>query len=182
MRVHPTDLPEVLLLEPTIYEDERGSFCETFNARVFTEKTDVDVAFVQDNASISTANVLRGLHYQTVQAQGKLVRVAWGRIYDVAVDIRRSSPCFGHWTALELDAKSNRQLWVPAGFAHGFLVLGGEDACVCYKTTDYYAPQYERSLRWNDPALAIPWPITGLPRLSPKDADGMTLDEAEVYP
>jgi dTDP-4-dehydrorhamnose 3,5-epimerase len=169
MKVIETNIPDVLILEPRVFGDERGFFMESFNARVFAETTGFDVDFVQDNHSKSARNVLRGLHYQVEQAQGKLVRVVQGAVYDVAVDIRAGSPTFGQWEAVELSAENKRQLWIPPGLAHGFLVLS-ESAEFLYKTTEYYAPQYERSLRWDDPQLAIPWPLDGAPLLAAKDA------------
>lgn len=180
MQIIPTEIPEVMVIEPRVFGDDRGFFFESFNEKVFTEKTDVATRFVQDNHSRSAKNVLRGLHYQIQQAQGKLVRVVAGAIFDVAVDIRKSSPTFGQWVSCELSASNKRQLWVPAGFAHGFLSL--EDGTeVLYKTTDYYAPAYERSILWNDPQLAVAWPLTEEPILSAKDLAGLPLESAEVY-
>ncbi|MBT6274812.1 MAG: dTDP-4-dehydrorhamnose 3,5-epimerase [Chromatiales bacterium] len=181
MRVEPTEHPEVLVLVPPIFADSRGSFTETFNVRTFARETGLNVTFVQDNLSISEQWVLRGLHYQIEQAQGKLVRAVTGKIFDVAVDIRRGSDRFGQWVARELDAQSGRQLWVPAGFAHGFLCIDGP-ATVTYKTTDYYAPQFERTLCWNDAELNVAWPASRAPRLSDKDAEGNTLATAELFP
>ncbi|MFX1762843.1 dTDP-4-dehydrorhamnose 3,5-epimerase [Paraburkholderia sp. A1RI-2L] len=175
-----TALPEVFVLEPKCFGDERGFFYESFNAKAFKECTGVEREFVQDNHSRSAKNVLRGLHYQIQNPQGKLVRVVSGSVFDVAVDIRRSSPNFGRWVGVELSAENRRQLWVPEGFAHGFVVLS-EYAEFLYKTTDYYAPQYERSLLWNDPALKIDWPIDGEPTLSQKDRQALTLADAEVF-
>jgi dTDP-4-dehydrorhamnose 3,5-epimerase len=169
MKVIETRIPGVLILEPKVFGDERGFFMESFNARVFADATGLDVSFVQDNHSKSARNVLRGLHYQVEQQQGKLVRVVQGSVYDVAVDIRPGSPTFGHWEAVELSGENKRQFWIPPGLAHGFLVLS-ESAEFLYKTTDYYAPQHERSLRWDDQQLAIPWPLSGAPLLSAKDA------------
>lgn len=181
MNVIETAIPDVLILEPKVFGDDRGFFFESFNQKTFIEKTGVDKDFVQDNHSRSVKNVLRGLHYQIKQAQGKLVRVVRGEIFDVAVDIRKNSPTFGQWVSCTLSAENKRQFWVPAGFAHGFLVTS-DNAEVLYKTTDYYAPQYERSLLWNDPKLAIAWPLSGnLPILSSKDQAGLTLATAEVY-
>ncbi|HEX6266245.1 MAG TPA: dTDP-4-dehydrorhamnose 3,5-epimerase [Burkholderiales bacterium] len=180
MKVAPTALPEVLLLEPRVFGDERGFFLEPYNKRTFREATGLDVEFVQDNHSRSRRGVLRGLHYQLRQPQGKLIRVLSGRIFDVAVDLRRSSAGFGKWVGMELDADSMRMLWIPPGFAHGFLVLS-EAADISYKTTDYYAPQHERTLRWNDPQLAIAWPLSGEPALSDKDRRGTALADAETY-
>ncbi|MCE2869757.1 MAG: dTDP-4-dehydrorhamnose 3,5-epimerase [Xanthomonadaceae bacterium] len=164
-----TDLPEVLLLEPNVFGDERGFFYESFNYRDFAACIGYDVDFVQDNHSRSAAGVLRGLHYQIQHPQGKLVRVAQGSVFDVAVDLRRSSPNFGRHIGVELSAENHRQLWVPPGFAHGFLVLS-EYAEFLYKTTDYWYPEHERSLRWNDPEIAISWPLSGDPKLSQKDS------------
>lgn len=184
LTVIPTELPEVLILEPRVFGDARGFFMESFNARAFAEATGVALPFVQDNHSRSAHGVLRGLHYQIAQPQGKLVRVASGRVFDVAVDMRRSSPRFGRWVGVELSADNHRQLWVPPGFAHGFLVLS--DGCdFLYKTTDYYAPQHERCLRWDDPQLGIRWPLhelRGAPTLSAKDAAGAGWGEAACYP
>ena len=182
MRVTDTALPEVKLIAPRRFEDERGYFAETWNARAFAE-AGIDASFVQDNHSRSARGVLRGLHYQIEQAQGKLVRVAAGRAFDVAVDLRRSSPRFGQWVGVELSAEAMNMLWVPPGFAHGFLSLeDGTD--LLYKCTDYYAPAHERTLRWSDPALGIDWPLDGLgaPLLSGKDEAGVPLAEADVYP
>lgn len=181
MNVITTALPEVLLIEPKVFGDDRGFFFESYNRRAFGEATGIDVDFVQDNHSRSANNVLRGLHYQIVQAQGKLVRVVAGEVFDVAVDIRRSSPNFGKWVGVNLSAANKRMLWVPPGFAHGFLVVS-DAAEFLYKTTDYYAPQHERCIAWNDPDLAIDWPLTGEPVLSGKDQLGKSLREAEVYP
>ena len=181
MNVVRTDLPEVLLLEPKVFGDERGFFFESYNHRQFEQATGVAAQFVQDNHSRSMKGVLRGLHYQIRMPQGKLVRVVGGAIWDVAVDLRRSSPRFGKWAAFGLDAESKRMAWVPPGFAHGFVVLS-DMAEVLYKTTDYYAPQHERSLLWNDPALGIPWPLEQAPLLSGKDREGKPLAAAETYP
>ncbi len=181
MNVIQTEIADVLILEPRVFGDDRGFFFESFNAKVFQEKTGLDLNFVQDNHSRSLKNVLRGLHYQIQQAQGKLVRVVAGEIFDVAVDIRKNSPTFGSWVSCILSAENKRQFWVPAGFAHGFLVTS-DSAEVLYKTTDYYAPQHERSLLWNDPKLAIAWPLAGnQPILSAKDQAGLTLPMAEVF-
>lgn len=180
MNIVKTALPEVLILEPKVFGDDRGSFFESFNARQFEDATGLKRDFVQDNHSRSAKNVLRGLHYQIQQPQGKLVRVVAGTVFDVAVDIRRSSPNFGKWVGVELSAENKRQLWVPEGFAHGFVVLS-ESAEFLYKTTDYYAPQFERSLRWDDPALAIHWPIDGAPVLSKKDEDAPAFAAAELF-
>lgn len=172
MRTIPTAIADVLLLEPKIFGDERGFFYESFNAKTFREVTGVDVKFVQDNHSNSVRNVLRGLHYQVERPQGKLVRVVKGEVFDVAVDIRRDSPTFGQWVGEILSAENKRQLWIPAGLAHGFVVLS-ETAEFLYKTTDYYAPAHERCIAWNDPDLAIAWPMDGVPSLSDKDARGL---------
>ena len=181
MRVTETALPEVKLIAPRRFEDDRGYFAETWNARAFAE-AGIAATFVQDNHSRSARGVLRGLHYQIEQAQGKLVRVAAGRAFDVAVDLRRSSPRFGQWVGVELSAEAMNMLWVPPGFAHGFLSLeDGTD--LLYKCTEYYAPAHERTLRWSDPALGIDWPLDGLePLLSGKDEAGVPLAEADVYP
>lgn len=181
MHVIPTEIPDVLVIEPRVFGDDRGFFFESFNESAFNEKTGANVRFVQDNHSRSAKNVLRGLHYQIEQAQGKLVRVVAGAIFDVAVDIRKSSPTFGMWVSCELSAANKRQLWVPAGFAHGFVSLE-EGTEVLYKTTDYYAPAYERSILWNDPDLAIAWELTEDPVLSSKDQAGQPFRTAEVYP
>ena len=181
MKVIRTEIPEVLILEPKVFEDARGFFLESYNRRAFAEATGIDVEFVQDNHSRSLKGVLRGLHYQIRQSQGKLVRVITGEIWDVAVDLRRSSPTFGKWVGFPLTADSKRMVWVPAGFAHGFVVTS-EFADVLYKTTDYYAPQHERTIVWDDPAVGIPWPIQTRPTLAKKDANGMSLTTAEVFP
>lgn len=181
MQAINTKLPGVLILEPKVFGDERGFFFESFNARAFAEATGLQCEFVQDNHSRSQRGVLRGLHYQVQQAQGKLVRVTAGEVYDVAVDLRRSSPTFGKWVGTLLSAENKRQLWVPAGFAHGFLVLS-EFAEFLYKTTDYYAPEHERCIRWDDPSLAIDWPLDGTPQLSAKDQAGLSFADAQVFP
>lgn len=181
MRVARTAIPDVLVIEPRVFGDTRGFFYESFNRRGFAQATGLDLEFVQDNHSRSARNVLRGLHYQLERAQGKLVRVTQGEIFDVAVDLRRGSATFGRWVAERLDAEAKRMVWVPRGFAHGFLVLS-EHAEVQYKTTDYYAPEHERTLAWNDPALAIAWPLAGEPILAEKDLRGVPLAEAETYP
>ena len=180
MNVVETGLPEVKLIEPKVFGDERGFFLETWNARTFAD-VGIDARFVQDNHSRSAAGVLRGLHYQLVRPQGKLVRVAAGRAFDVAVDVRRGSPRFGQWTGVELSAENKRMLWVPPGFAHGFLALeDGTD--FLYKCTDFYAPEHERSILWCDPAIGIRWPLAGAaPELSAKDAAAASLAEAEAY-
>lgn len=174
MKVTPTAIPDVLLIEPKIFGDARGFFFESFNQKSFNEATGLDVKFVQDNHSRSAKGVLRGLHYQVQQPQGKLVRVVRGAVFDVAVDIRKDSPTFGRWAGVELSENNHRQLWVPAGFAHGFLVLS-ESADFLYKTTDYYAPQHERCIAWNDSAIGIEWPIPGAPILSSKDSAALPL-------
>lgn len=181
MKVIATDLPEVLILEPKVFGDERGFFYESFNARAFAEATGLQREFVQDNHSRSQRGVLRGLHYQVQQPQGKLVRVTAGEVFDVAVDVRRGSPSFGRWVGVQLSADNKRQMWVPEGFAHGFLVLS-EFAEFLYKTTDYYAPEHERCIRWDDPSLAIDWPLSEAPQLSGKDQAGLSLGEAELAP
>ena len=180
MRVTSTEIAEVLIAEPRVFRDARGFFLESYNRRAFREATGIDVEFVQDNHSRSSRNVLRGLHYQIRQPQGKFVRVTAGEIWDVAVDLRGSSATFGKWVATTLDASSARCIWVPAGFAHGFLVLS-ESAEVQYKTTDYYAPEHERTLLWNDPALGIPWPLRGEPVMAEKDRRGVPLAAAERF-
>ena len=180
MKVERSSIAEVLLLEPKVFGDARGFFYESYNRQSFAQATGLDVEFVQDNHSRSSRNVLRGLHYQLRQPQGKLVRVTAGEIWDVAVDLRRGSASFGRWTAAALSADTRRMLWVPAGFAHGFLVLS-EHAEVQYKTTDYYAPEHERSLLWNDPALAISWPLAGEPLMTDKDRRGKPLAAADTF-
>lgn len=177
MRATPTDIADVLLIEPKVFADDRGFFYESYNQRAFQEATGMDVHFVQDNHSKSVRNVLRGLHYQAQQPQGKLVRVIQGEIFDVTVDLRRDSPTFGRWSGEVLSAENRRQLWIPPGLAHGFVVLS-ETAEFLYKTTDYYAPAHERCIIWNDPDLGIEWPISGPPLLSAKDANGMSLRDA----
>jgi dTDP-4-dehydrorhamnose 3,5-epimerase len=181
MNVIRTAIPEVVIIEPKVFGDARGFFFESFNQKAFNEATDTNHQFVQDNHSRSAKGVLRGLHYQIQQPQGKLVRVVRGAVLDVAVDIRKSSPTFGQWVAEELSEDNHRQLWVPPGFAHGFVVLS-DMAEFLYKTTDYYAPQFERSIAWNDASLAIDWRLQGAqPLLSAKDAQGMSLAQAEVF-
>ena len=180
MKVEPASIADVLVLEPKKHGDARGFFYESYNRKIFAQATGLDVAFVQDNHSRSATNVLRGLHYQLRQPQGKLVRVTVGEIWDVAVDLRRSSPSFGRWTGMTLNAASPRMLWIPAGFAHGFVVLS-EHAEVQYKTTDFYAPEHERTLLWNDPELAIDWPMPVEPLLSDKDRRGTPLASAETF-
>jgi dTDP-4-dehydrorhamnose 3,5-epimerase len=181
MNVVTTDLPGVLIIEPKVFGDERGFFYESFNAKAFEEATDLNTKFVQDNHSRSQKGVLRGLHYQLENTQGKLVRVTVGEVLDVAVDIRRSSPHFGKSVAVRLSAENHRQLWVPEGFAHGFVVLS-DFAEFLYKTTDYYTPSAERCIRWNDPTLAIDWQLNETPQLSAKDQAGKTLQEADLFP
>ncbi|MDY6938516.1 MAG: dTDP-4-dehydrorhamnose 3,5-epimerase [Cyanobacteriota bacterium] len=181
MKVIPTKIPDVMIIEPRIFGDDRGFFYESFNQRVFAEKTGVTDTFVQDNHSKSVRGVLRGLHYQIQQAQGKLVRVCAGEVFDVAVDLRKNSPYFGQWTGCMLSAENKRQFWVPAGFAHGFVVLS-ETAEFLYKTTDYYAKEHERAIAWNDPDLAIDWHLNGLePTLSAKDKEASSFKDAEVF-
>ncbi len=180
MRVMKTAIPEVLIIEPKVFGDDRGFFFESFNRRVWEENTGLKVEFVQDNHSRSARNVLRGLHYQIRHPQGKLVRVIAGEVFDVAVDIRRSSPTFGKWVGAHLSADNKRQLWVPPGFAHGFAVLSDMAECL-YKTSDLWYPEHERTIIWNDPDLAIEWPIDGEPLLSGKDAEGKTFREAETF-
>ena len=178
MKATPTRIPDVLVIEPKVFGDDRGFFFESFNRRAFHEATGLNVDFVQDNHSKSVHNVLRGLHYQVEQPQGKLVRVTQGEVFDVAVDIRKGSATYGQWVGEILSAENKKQLWIPAGLAHGFVVLS-ETAEFLYKTTDYYAPQHERCIAWNDPDLAIAWPIEGQPFLSAKDATGTAFREAE---
>jgi len=180
VKVIPTELPEVLIIEPRTFSDERGLFYESWNARTFADATGMAVNFVQDNHSISRRGALRGIHYQLVRPQGKLVRVVAGAVLDVAVDLRQSSPRFGCWVALELSAENHRQLWVPPGFGHGFAVRS-EEATFLYKTTDYWIAEYDRSLRWNDPVLRIDWRLQGDPVLAPKDASAPLLADAEVF-
>ncbi len=181
MKVIETSIPEVLIIEPKVFGDERGFFYESFNAAAFEAATGLKRQFVQDNHSKSRRGVLRGLHYQIRQPQGKLVRVVQGEVFDVAVDLRRSSPSFGRWAGTHLSAENKRQLWIPEGFAHGFVVLS-ETAEFLYKTTDYYAPEHERSLLWNDPELGIQWPFDEAPQLSAKDQAGKLLRDAELFP
>lgn len=181
MKVTQTAIPDVLILEPKVFGDARGFFLESFNAKVFRQATGLAVDFVQDNHSRSSRGVLRGLHYQLQQPQGKLVRVVRGAVFDVAVDVRRSSPTFGKWVGTELSEDNHRQFWVPAGFAHGFIVLT-DTADFLYKTTDYYAPEHERCIAWNDPVIGIRWPEGLEPKLSEKDRRGLALIDAEVFP
>jgi dTDP-4-dehydrorhamnose 3,5-epimerase len=178
--VTPTTLPEVKIIEPKVFADARGFFFESFNAQEFAEAVGEEISFVQDNHSRSAKNVLRGLHYQVERPQGKLVRVIAGEVFDVAVDIRKNSPNFGKWAGVRLSADNKRQLWIPGGFAHGFLVLS-ESAEFLYKTTDYWFPEHERCLRWNDADVGVAWPLDGEPLLAAKDAAGKRLVEAEVY-
>ena len=180
MKAIPTAIPDVLVLEPKVFGDARGFFLESFNQRVFNQTTGLEVEFVQDNHSRSAKGVLRGLHYQLQQPQGKLVRVVRGAVFDVAVDIRESSPHFGHWVGVELNEDNHRQLWIPPGFAHGFLVLS-DSADFLYKTTDYYAPEHERAILWNDPSIGIAWPLTTEPLLSAKDKAASLLADAPVF-
>jgi dTDP-4-dehydrorhamnose 3,5-epimerase len=180
MQIQPTVIPDVLIIEPKVFGDERGFFYESFNARRFAELTGLTSNFVQDNHSKSAKGVLRGLHYQIQQSQGKLVRVVAGEVFDVAVDLRQKSPTFGKWVGVTLSGDNKRQLWIPEGFAHGFLVTS-ESAEFLYKTTDYYAPEFERSILWNDPAIGIQWPLNDEPVLSSKDKIGTLLREAEVF-
>lgn len=182
MQAIQTTLLGVLILEPKVFGDARGFFFESFNARRFAELTGITAAFVQDNHSRSAKGVLRGLHYQIRQPQGKLVRVTAGEVFDVAVDIRRSSPTFGQWTGNMLSAENKRQLWIPPGFAHGFVVLS-DSAEFLYKTTDYWAPEHERCIRWDDPQIGIQWPsLESPPALSAKDAQGAAFSAAEMFP
>ena len=180
MKVTPTAIPDVLIIEPKVFGDARGFFYESFNQQAFNDATGTNYQFVQDNHSRSANGVLRGLHYQIEQPQGKLVRVARGSVFDVAVDIRKSSPTFGKWVGVELSEENQRQMWVPPGFAHGFIVTS-ESADFLYKTTDFYAPKHERCIAWNDPALGIQWPLTASLSLSAKDLQGLALYEAETF-
>lgn len=180
MKVTPTALPEVLLLEPRVFGDDRGFFFESYNERTFHEATGIEATFVQDNHSRSARGVLRGIHYQVRRPQGKLVRVVDGAVLDVAVDLRRSSPRFGQWVAVELTAENKRQVWIPPGFGHGFVVLS-EHADFLYKTTEYWIPELDRAVAWNDPALGVDWQLAGKPSLSGKDAAAPRLSEAELF-
>jgi dTDP-4-dehydrorhamnose 3,5-epimerase len=180
MKVISTNISEVLIVEPKVFGDDRGLFFESFNQQDFNDAVGQDVQFVQDNHSRSAKGVLRGLHYQIQQPQGKLVRVVRGAVFDVAVDLRKSSATFGQWVGAELSEDNHRQLWVPAGFAHGFVVLS-ESAEFLYKTSDYYAPEFERCIIWNDPDIGINWPIDDEPQLSGKDQQGLSLNDAEVF-
>jgi len=181
MKVIPTSIPEVLIIEPNVISDNRGFFFESFNEKAFSQNTGLNVNFVQDNHSHSVRGVLRGLHYQIRRPQGKLVRVVHGAVFDVAVDIRKSSPTFCQWVGVELTEDNCRQLWTPPfGFAHGFLVLS-DSADLLYKTTDYYSPEFERSILWNDPTIGIQWPLDGEPQLSTKDRVALPLAKAEIF-
>jgi len=180
MKVARTEIADVLLLEPRVHQDARGFFLESYHRRTFMEATGLDMDFVQDNVSFSVRNVLRGLHYQIRQPQGKLVQAMAGEICDVVVDLRRSSPTFGRWVSATLSGGAHRMLWIPPGFAHGFLVLS-EHAIVCYKTTDFYAPEHERTVLWNDPALGIRWPLEGDPIVSDKDRRGSAFRSADFF-
>ncbi|ROI09628.1 dTDP-4-dehydrorhamnose 3,5-epimerase [Microcystis aeruginosa FACHB-524] len=181
MKVIPTEIPDVLIIEPQVYGDDRGFFLESFNQKDFREKTGVNTTFVQDNHSMSLKHVLRGLHYQIPNPQGKLVRVVNGSVFDVAVDARQSSPTFGQWVGCVLSAENKRIFWVPEGFAHGFLVLS-DRAEFLYKTTNYYYPKYEKTILWNDADLGIDWPLETPPILSPKDQAGQPFKSVEVFP
>ena len=181
MNIIPTAIPDVLIIEPNVFGDSRGFFFESYNENKVMEMTGLHVTFVQDNHSRSNKHVLRGLHYQIRQPQGKLVRVISGEVFDVAVDIRRSSATFGKWVGEYLTADNKKQMWVPSGFAHGFLILSDVSE-VLYKTTDYWAPEYERCIQWNDPVLNVHWPITNNPLVSEKDAKGVSFQDAEVFP
>lgn len=180
MNVVKTSIPDVIIFEPKVFGDDRGFFYESFNAKMFEQATGLNLHFVQDNHSKSAKNVLRGLHYQIEQAQGKLVRVTQGEVFDVAVDLRASSPTFGKWESTILSNENKRQMWIPPGFAHGFLVLS-ETAEFLYKTTDFYAPQHECCLKWDDPTVAIQWPTHTSPMLSAKDANGLSLQDAKKF-
>ncbi len=180
MQVVATAIPELLILEPKVFGDARGFFLESFNAQTFKSCTGLDVQFVQDNHSRSGKGVLRGLHYQIQQPQGKLVRVVQGEVFDVAVDMRQNSPTFGQWAGVHLSAENHRQFWVPPGFAHGFIVLS-ETADFLYKTTEYYAPQHEACLKWDDPEVGVAWPLSGSPSLSAKDQQGLSWAESPKF-
>ena len=180
MNAIKTNIPDVILFEPKVFGDDRGFFFESFNAKVFEEAVGKRYEFVQDNHSKSAKNVLRGLHYQIEQAQGKLVRVSQGEVFDVAVDLRVASATFGHWVGVVLSAENKRQVWIPPGFAHGFLVLS-DTAEFLYKTTDFYAPQFECSLKWDDPAIGIQWPLQGAPLLSAKDLNALNFADAKKF-
>jgi dTDP-4-dehydrorhamnose 3,5-epimerase len=180
MNVLAMRIPEVLMLEPQVFGDDRGSFFESYNQRNFLRETGMNPVFVQDNHSCSSCGVLRGLHYQIRQPQAKLVRVVAGEVYDVAVDLRKDSPTFGRWVGEYLSAENKRMMWIPEGFAHGFLVTS-DYAEFLYKTTDYYAPEHERCIRWDDPTIGIEWPVIGAPRLSDKDGHGLAFEDAEIF-
>jgi len=180
MKVTPTAIPDVLVIEPKVFGDARGFFFESFNQRAFNQSTGLNVQFVQDNHSRSAKGVLRGLHYQIQQPQGKLVRALRGAVFDVVVDIRKPSPTFGQWVGVELTEDNHCQVWVPSGFAHGFLVTS-ESADLLYKTTTYYAPEFERCIAWNDPSIGIQWPQQGEPLMSPRDQSGLLLHDAELF-
>lgn len=180
MNIFPQAIEGVVIIEPRVFRDDRGYFFESFNHRAFAEAIGKNATFVQDNHSYSTKNVLRGLHYQIRQPQGKLIRVIAGIVFDVAVDLRKSSPTFGRWVGGILSAENRKQIWIPEGFAHGFVVLS-DQAEVLYKTTDYWSPEHERCIKWNDASLGITWPIDGTPIVSEKDARGTTLLDAEIY-
>ena len=180
MKITPTNIPDVLIIEPKVFGDDRGFFFESFNKKAFEEATGITKEFVQDNHSKSTKGVLRGLHYQIKQPQGKLVRVCQGEVIDIIVDIRKSSATFGQWVGIKLSAENKRQLWVPEGFAHGFVVLS-DSAEFLYKTTDYYAPEFERCIRWDDTDLSIDWQFAGKPLVSDKDAKGVSFKDADLF-
>ena len=180
MKVTPTAIPDVLIIEPKVFGDARGFFYESFNHKAFNQATGLNLNFVQDNHSRSSKSVLRGLHYQIQQPQGKLVRVVLGAVFDVAVDIRKGSPTFGQWVGIELTEENHKQLWIPVGFAHGFQVTS-ESAEFVYKTTDYYRPEYERCIAWNDSTIGIQWQLNGEPQLSSKDLLGKSLVHADVF-
>jgi len=180
MRVIKTNIPDVIIFEPKVFGDERGFFFESFNYKDFLEAANLDIHFVQDNHSKSAKNVLRGLHYQIEQVQGKLVRVTQGEVFDVAVDMRASSLTFGQWVGTHLSAENKLQMWIPPGFAHGFLVLS-DTAEFLYKTTDFYAPQHECCVKWDDPSIGVEWPLQGMPILSAKDSQGLSLQAAQKF-
>ena len=180
MKVFRTEIPDVLLLEPKVHQDERGFFLEGYNRRTFDDTVGAKVEFVQDNESFSVRNVLRGLHYQISRAQGKLIQVMAGEIFDVAVDLRRSSPTFGKWVGVNLSGGTHRMLWIPPGFAHGYLVVS-EHAIMLYKTTDFYAPEHERTILWSDPTLGIKWPLEREPIVSDKDRRGVAFRSADLF-
>lgn len=180
MNVIATEIPEVLIVEPKIFADERGYFCESYNEQLFEDAIGSSIHFVQDNHSLSVRNVLRGLHYQIERPQAKLVRVISGEVFDVAVDIRRSSPTYGRWVGEILSVENKKQMWIPEGFAHGFLALS-DKAELIYKASDYYYPEAERCIRWDDDAIAVRWPISGSPKLSEKDQAGDALPDADTF-